>query len=112
MDIASLRAFTATAAAAGQSISPATVLLAGVEYSATVPTPRVTGVLGKGLTIDDGELVCRILLIDLPARPLENQPLKWKRPDETEWNAIPWWVETVSRAEMDVEWKLVCRPKN
>jgi hypothetical protein len=112
MDLADLRAFSDHAATAGRSMCPARVLLAGVEYAATIPTPAVVGNLANGLTIDEGALVCRILLSDMPNRPMENQPLKWKRPGEENWQPVVWWVEAVTRAPQDVEWRLSCHPKN
>ena len=109
---ADFAAFAATAAAAGQAMAPALVRIAGVTYPATVPTPRLSLELIPGAEFAEGALIARILLSDLPAAPAENQKLEWKRPTEAAWNPVPWFIRTVTRSPLDVEWHLACVPHN
>lgn len=109
---ADFAAFAASAAAAGQAMSPALVRIDGVTYTATVPTPRHTTELIPGAEITDGTLIARILISDLPTAPAENQKLEWKRPTESSWNSIVWFIRTVTRSPLDVEWHLSCTPHN
>lgn len=112
LDASDYAAFATSAAAAGQALSPAVVQIAGVSYPATVPTPRRTTELIAGTELADGSLIARILLTDLPVPPAEHQRLDWKRPSESAWNATAWFIQTVTRAPLDVEWHLTCTPLN
>ena len=112
MDSSSIKAFSDLAASAGRGMNPAVILLGGEEIDATIPTPTEGLMLDLGGTGDTGSLICRILVADLATRPDENQELKWKRPGAADWEPVTWWVTTVKKAEMDVEWRLTCIPKN
>ena len=104
--------FAARSAAAGQILAPAIVLIAGVQYPAVVPTPRLDNSLLAGGEVATGQLIARILLSDCPTAPAENQRLDWKRPSDPGWHPVPWFINTVSKSPLDVEWHLACVPLN
>jgi len=112
MNAAAITAFSTRAAATGAALWPATVLLGGVEYAAQVPEPKVMGNIISGGEESAGELVVRILVADLATRPSAQQELRWKRAGEAGYRAPRWWVDSVRKSPLDVEWVLVCTPKN
>ena len=112
MDPADILAFSARSATLGAELWPAIVLIAGVEYAATVPAPRILQTLVAGGQIIEGALSARISQELLATAPAENQPLSWKRPGETSYRADLWWVDEVRSGPLDTEWHLLCSPKN
>ena len=109
---ADFAAFSTSAAAAGQAMAGAVVRIAGTDYPATVPTPRLTNAQGVGGEVRDGALIARILIEDLPVPPAENQALQWKRPAAASWEPVTWFIRSVTRSPLDVEWHLQCEPMN
>jgi hypothetical protein len=112
LDASDFAAFSVQSAAAGQAMAGALVRIAGNTYPATVPTPRLTDSLGNGVESRDGTLIARILISDLPTAPDPNQQLEWKRPTATAWEPVIWFIRTVTRSPIDVEWHLTCEPLN
>lgn len=111
MNLAAIQAFSARAAAV--SLAPAIVLIAGTEYPATVPEPRVLGnLIDGGEEIAAATLSARILLTDLATAPAVNQPLQWKRPAEATWRTTTWLIDEIRRSPIDAEWLITCSPKN
>lgn len=112
MNLTDLQAFTARAAAEGQAMCPAIVLIGGTEYTATVPEPGVVGDFILGGETMSGTLVVRILIDDLAEAPALHQDLQWKRPAEVTWRATTYTIDEAKRHPMDSEWRIVCSPKN
>ncbi len=111
MDLADIQAFSKRGAELGSTLWAATVLLAGEEYAATVPDPRVSADLEVGQTFA-GLLVVRISTTLIEEKPAADQALQWKRPTEADWRSPKWWVDTVTKSPLDSEWVLSCSPKN
>jgi hypothetical protein len=112
MDAGDLLNFSARTADLNGELWPAVILLGGAEYAAAVPEPRVIPSLITGGEIMDGQLVARVKTSLMPTKPLDNQPLRWKRPGEATWRTEVWWVGDVTKSPLDVEWVIRCGPKN
>lgn len=112
MNSTDLLAFSTRAAATGAELWPASVLIAGETYTATVPEPRVIGSLINGGEILEGTLTARVLVADLSTAPAANQQLQWKRPADATWRPEKWWIDDVKRSPLDVEWYITCSIKN
>lgn len=112
MNITQLAAFSTRAAATGAALWPAIVLIAGVQYPATVTEPKLAHGLITGGEQIEGILTARILLTDLPAAPALQQALQWKRPTATTWHPVTWWIEECKKSPLDVEWQVTCAVKN
>ena len=112
MNSTALLAFTARTAAAGAALWPAVVRIAGVEYVATVPEPRILTGLISGTETGEGTLVARIAVAILADKPALNQELLWKRPADATWDTRAWWIDSAQRSPIDSEWVITCSLKN
>jgi hypothetical protein len=104
--------FALRAAEVGAQLWPAIVEIAGAQYPATVPEPRLTEVLADGGGELVGELVARVAVAAMPNGAAVQQGLKWKRPGETEWRADRWWIVEVRRGPLETEWRVGCEGRN
>jgi hypothetical protein len=108
-----LAAFSTRAAATGFALWPAVVLIAGVEYAATITQPsNAAAEYVEGSEMQEGTLVARVAMAILPAAPATYQSLKWKRPGATAWHTVTWFIQEVTGTPADAEWRIVCTPKN
>jgi hypothetical protein len=112
MDAASVVEFSSRASKVGAALWPAKVLIAGVEYHATVPEPRVAMGLITGGETAEGVLTVRVDVVAMPVAPSLEQAIRWKRPTESAWNSIVWWITECRRSPIDNEWKISCIVKN
>jgi hypothetical protein len=110
MDLASVREFSERGEAVGRVLNGAVVEIGGAVVAATVPDPRRELMTMEGGSVDEGDLVVRILKSDLQTRPAEQQTLRWRRPGETGWRSPRWRVTSVRDPEMDVVWVMRCIP--
>jgi hypothetical protein len=112
MDAASVVEFSSRASKVGAALWPAKVLIAGVEYPATIPEPRVAMGLITGGETAEGALTVRVDVAAMPVAPSLDQAIRWKRPTESAWNSIVWWITECRRSPIDNEWKILCIVKN
>jgi len=113
MTSSQLLAFNQRSAATGVALWPAVVLIAGVEYDATLPQPRgFSGELIGGGEQVSGILTARVTKSQLVTAPAPYQDLKWKRPGAATWDTTTWWIEEVTGPPADAEWRITCSPKN
>lgn len=113
MDAASLLAFSAQSAAAGESLWLASVRLAGgTPFAASITEPQGQPSLVPGGELDQGTLHVRVRKSILPDRPALQLKLEWKRPPESTWRIKAWRIAEVTSNACDATWLLKCEPWN
>ncbi len=113
MDAAALRAFSEQSAAVGENLWGAVIRIGGgAEMAASITDPRGMPELVPGGERDQGELMVRVRVSEMPERPALQGRLEWRRPEEASWRPAKWRVAEVTRHECDAWWLLKCEPMN
>lgn len=113
MNSASLLAFSAQSAAAGEALWAATIRInGGPELAAAITDPKGTPSLVSGGDIDAGELIVRVRKDILPTKPALQLKLQWKRPTETAWRPQKWRITEATSNDCDATWLIKCAPWN
>ena len=104
MNAAQLLAFDKRAAAVGEALWPCTVTLAGTDYPAHAPAPRVTRLEDQGGVEIVADLHVRIRKAVLETAPAIEQELTA--------HERTWWVREVRANDADACWVIRCEAKN
>jgi hypothetical protein len=104
MNARQLLAFDQRSARVGEALWPCTITLAGEEYPANAPPPRVLGTEGQGGVDFAADLMIRLRKEVLPDPPAIEQ--------EVRAHDRVWFIRDVRSAETDAVWVLRCELKN